>query len=171
MWLWYVRNEDFEGATIWLTKAGDFPVVSGDNSMANIFTALYLLEGMMLYIVCKVDQRNVRAVSRAYDEVSTLMRNLEKASKKVKIILPRWVKESGLCCTQKVFVFRLYHLKAYYRYIRYADNTCFGVLNTARKYAERYKDLLELGWIEHSEKVRYGGVVVFGEGLPLGVEQ
>lgn len=89
MWLWCVRNEDFEAATCWLTKAGDFAIMSNDDSLANIFTTLYLLEGMILYIVCRVDQRNVRAVAQAYKEVEALIKNLERISKNVKIILPR----------------------------------------------------------------------------------
>lgn len=89
MWLWCVRNEDFEAATVWLTKAGDFAIITADDSLANIFTALYLLEGMILYIVCRIDQRNVRAVAQAYKEVSSLIVSLEKTGKKVKIILPR----------------------------------------------------------------------------------
>lgn len=91
MWLWCVRNEDFEAATTWLTKAGDFTIVTADDSLSNIFTALYLLEGMVLYIVFKIDQRNVRAVAQAYEEVSSLIETLENIASKVKIILPRYV--------------------------------------------------------------------------------
>lgn len=91
MWLWCVRNEDFEAATVWLTKAGDFAITTADDSLANIFTTLYLLEGMILYIVCRVDQRNVRAVAQAYKEVESLIKSLQKAAKTVKIILPRSV--------------------------------------------------------------------------------
>lgn len=89
MWLWCVRNEDFEAATVWLTKASDFTIITSDDSLANIFTALYLLEGMILYIVCRTDQRNVRAVAKAYKEVSNLIGTLEKTAQKVKVILPR----------------------------------------------------------------------------------
>lgn len=89
MWLWSVRNEDFEAATVWLTKAGDFAITTGDDSLANILTTLYLLEGMILYIVCRVDQRNVRAVAQAYKEVESLIKSLQKTAKTVTIILPR----------------------------------------------------------------------------------
>lgn len=89
MWLWCVRNEDFDGATIWLTNAGDFSLVSADDSLTNVFTTLYLLEGMLLYIVCRIDQRNVRSVANAYKEVASLIASLEKIAQKVKIILPR----------------------------------------------------------------------------------
>lgn len=91
MWLWCVRNEDFEAATVWLTKARDFAITTGDDSLANIYTTLYLLEGMILYIVCRADQRNVRAVAQAYKEVEALIKNLEKTAKTVKMIVPRLI--------------------------------------------------------------------------------
>lgn len=50
-------------------------------------------------------------------------------------------------------MYRLWHLKAYFRYVKHADTTAFTYLNTARKYAEGFKNYLELAWIEHSEKV------------------
>lgn len=50
---------------------------------------------------------------------------------------------------------RLLHLKAYFRFVKYADNTSFNTLHTAKKCAEQYKNLLELAWIEHSEKVGF----------------
>lgn len=97
MWLWCVRNEDFESATVWLTKAGEFAIITEDDSLASVFTAMYLLEGMILYIVCRIDQRNIRAVAQAYKEVGTLISNLEKTAKKFKVILPRLAKRGWFC--------------------------------------------------------------------------
>lgn len=58
-------------------------------------------------------------------------------------------------------MFRLWHLKAYFRFVKLADNTSFNILHTAKKYAENYGNFLELAWIEHSEKV---GVCACDEG-------
>lgn len=63
--------------------------MTDEDSLANIFTAMYLLEGMLLYLVAKMDKRNVRAVAYAYKEIKVLMRSLETTAKTVKIILPR----------------------------------------------------------------------------------
>lgn len=52
---------------------------------------------------------------------------------------------------------RLLHLKAYFTFVKYADNASFNVLHAAKKCAEQYKNLLELAWIEHSEKVGFVG--------------
>lgn len=84
-----VRNEEWEAATVWFAKAGDFTIVTDDDSLANIFTAMYLLEGMLLYLVGKMDKRNVRAVAYAFKEIKVLMTSLETIAQTVKIILPR----------------------------------------------------------------------------------
>lgn len=131
-----IRNEEWEAATVWFAKARDFPVVTGDDTLANIFTALYLLEGLILFLVGKMDKRNVRAIAHAYKEITILVKSLEKATKVIKIILPRF-----------------YHLKAYYKFVKNNDSKAFGLLSTAKSYAEKYGNLLELAWIEHSEKV------------------
>ncbi|KAK9746116.1 hypothetical protein QE152_g6353 [Popillia japonica] len=136
MWLWSVRNDDWESATIWHSKIKNFSIGGGDqDSIANIFTALYLLEALLVFMVGKMDRRNIEAMSNAYHEIGILMNTLEKTLKVVKAIAPRF-----------------YHLKAYYKYIRYEENTAMTFLRKARNNAIKNENLLEESWLEHSEK-------------------
>lgn len=91
MWLWCVRNEKWDAATIWCLKTNDFTVITENDSLANKFTALYLLEGMILFLVTKLDKRNIKAVVKAENEIQILIRALDRAAKTSKIILPRQV--------------------------------------------------------------------------------
>ncbi|KAI4466740.1 testicular soluble adenylyl cyclase [Holotrichia oblita] len=134
--MWSIRNDDWESATIWHSKIRNFSIGGGDqDSIANIFTALYLLEALLVFMVGKMDRRNIEAMSNAYKEIGILMKTLEKTLKVVKAIAPRF-----------------YHLKAYYKYIRYEENTAMSYLRKARNNAIKYENLLEESWLEHSEK-------------------
>ncbi|KRT80176.1 hypothetical protein AMK59_7296 [Oryctes borbonicus] len=136
MWLWAIRNDDWESAALWHTKIKNFSIAGGDqDSIANIFTALYLLEALLIYMVGKMDRRNIDAMSNAYKEISMLLKTLEKTIKVVKVIAPRF-----------------YHLKAYYKYIRYEENSAMSLLRKAKNCAIKYENMLEESWVEHSEK-------------------
>lgn len=57
-------------------------------------------------------------------------------------------------CNYKNFLFcRLQHLKAYYRFIKHNDMKAFSMLDSAKNLAIKYENLIEVSWIEHSEKV------------------
>ncbi|KAK9746118.1 hypothetical protein QE152_g6353 [Popillia japonica] len=145
MWLWSVRNDDWESATIWHSKIKNFSIGGGDqDSIANIFTALYLLEALLVFMVGKMDRRNIEAMSNAYHEIGILMNTLEKTLKVVKAIAPRFYHLKAY--------YKFYHLKAYYKYIRYEENTAMTFLRKARNNAIKNENLLEESWLEHSEK-------------------
>ncbi|RZC42671.1 adenylate cyclase type 10-like [Asbolus verrucosus] len=135
MWLWCIRNEKWEAASLWCLKTSDFMVISENDSLANKVTALYLLEGMILFLVFKLDRRNIEAVIKAENEIKYLITAIERAAQFSKMILPR-----------------LYHLKAYFRYVKYNDNKTNDLLNKAKRYADKYGNALEISWIEHSLK-------------------
>lgn len=88
MWLWCIRNTEWEAAAVWYTKAKDFSINPDDN-LDNAFTALYLLEGLLLYLVGKMDKRNVKAISHTYSEINDLLKILMKTSKRCKTVIPR----------------------------------------------------------------------------------
>lgn len=84
-----LRTEDWESAIIWYTKAREFPVLEVDDTLNNIFTALYLFEGLILYLVDQIDRRNVRICTGIDTEINILSGTLKKISKKVPVIQPR----------------------------------------------------------------------------------
>lgn len=84
-----IRNEEWEAAGGWFAKIRNNVNVCTDDSLAHVYTALYMLEGLILYLVGKMDRRNIRAVAHVYDEISKLMNNLQTLSKTMKCILPR----------------------------------------------------------------------------------
>lgn len=90
MWLWCVRNENWDAADLWCIKTTEFMEISKTDSLANMFTALYLLEGLILYLVCKIDRRNMKAVLEAEAEIDFLLQELNAAFKVTSIIGPRF---------------------------------------------------------------------------------
>ncbi|KAJ3648253.1 hypothetical protein Zmor_020070 [Zophobas morio] len=135
MWLWCVRNEKWEQAATWCLKTQDFKIITENDSLANKVTALYLLEGMIIFLVAKLDKRNIKAVIRAETDIEILIKELQKASKTAKFILPR-----------------LYHLKAYYKFVKYFHLRVSSLLKRPHKLATKYGHQLEVSWLEHSGK-------------------
>lgn len=88
MWLWCIRNCEWEAASVWYTKARDF-TINPDDNLDNAFTALYLLEGLLLYLVCKMDKRNVKTIAHTYSDIRDLIQILDNTSKRCKTIIPR----------------------------------------------------------------------------------
>lgn len=88
MWLWCIRNSEWEAAKVWHNKAKDFSILPDDN-LANAFSALYLLEGLLIYIVNKMDRRNVRVAANIYSDINELISILNKTAKRCKGIIPR----------------------------------------------------------------------------------
>ncbi|KAJ3648252.1 hypothetical protein Zmor_020070 [Zophobas morio] len=136
MWLWCLRNEQWEEALIWSEEVDDFTSITLEDTLSNKFSAMYVLEGLLLYLVYKVDRHNTVSLYRVWAHIDKLIKALEKASKTAEIMLPR-----------------LYHLKAYYSFITTNKvETVHKLLDTATSYAQKHKDLLEEEWIEHSKK-------------------
>lgn len=123
---------------MWYIKAKDFTITPND-SYLNLITALYFLEGLILFLVCKMDKRNLADVTNAYNDINNLIKILEKATQKCKILQPRF-----------------YHLKGYFKFARDPDGagTALNLLQTGKKIAEKQQNTLEMSWIEHTEKVQ-----------------
>jgi adenylate cyclase 10 len=64
-------------------------IVEEKDTLANKITGLYLLEGLILFLVWKLDRRNIKAVIRTQQEIKQLLKALEKAARTSKVILPR----------------------------------------------------------------------------------
>lgn len=64
--------------------------------MANKITTMYLLEGLLLFLVNKMDKRNIKGILRTQNEIETLFKKAEKAVKTVKTLLPRYEKKNTI---------------------------------------------------------------------------
>ncbi|XP_060536145.1 adenylate cyclase type 10-like [Cylas formicarius] len=139
IWLWNIRTGNWEGAFIWEEDAMNFRLRSEGETVANLSTALYLLEGLIVLMVMKMDKKNIAAADGAARRIDQLLKELFKASKSVKIILPR-----------------LYHLKTYY-YLAKTNNytDAFKMIKKATDVATKFGNELELSWINHSQQAWY----------------
>ncbi|KAF5300894.1 hypothetical protein FQR65_LT09057 [Abscondita terminalis] len=136
MWLWCVRNEEFESAHVWngkISKTHKNP--QSDDSLNDLITNLYLLEGLLLFMVAKINKRNYEVIANTKHQVHSLIRILGNASNVSKIIIPRF-----------------HHLKAYFQLIEMSYLPTSNVLIKSKDSAEKHGNLLELAWIEHSDR-------------------
>ncbi|KAF5292379.1 hypothetical protein FQA39_LY03413 [Lamprigera yunnana] len=135
MWLWYVRNEDWEAATVWYLKIQNFRTTYAVESLNDLFTSLYFFEGLLIYLVEKINRRNIQAITEIHNEIYSLCRIMDNACKIIKVIIPRYL-----------------HLKAYFKYIQNLETKAFQLLEKAKGFALKYGNELELAWIGHSKK-------------------
>ncbi|XP_030764009.1 adenylate cyclase type 10-like isoform X2 [Sitophilus oryzae] len=133
LWLWNVRTENWEGAVIWEEDVMKMEVGDGAE---NLLTALYLLEGMIISMVRKIDKKSIGMVEYLTRKVNDIFKTLFKASKSVKVILPR-----------------LYHLKSYYHLVKTNNyQETIKMLRKATKLANKYGNEMEVSWITHNEQ-------------------
>ncbi|KAJ8924439.1 hypothetical protein NQ315_007236 [Exocentrus adspersus] len=134
-WLWEIRNENWEAATMWQESAWDFNIVDKGEDMSNLISGLYLLEGLIIYMVNKMDMKNLKASNRADALITSLFHKLDAASNYCALLKPR-----------------MWHLRAYYVMAKHNDyKTAFKHLKKAQKVAEKQHNDLEIEWIDHSE--------------------
>lgn len=85
-----MRNNDWDSAMIWHSKIDDFSIRGNTfETISDIFTGLYILEALLVYIVGKLDRRNIQVTASAYNQVDVLMKALEKETEAIKVIAPR----------------------------------------------------------------------------------
>ncbi|XP_057665067.1 uncharacterized protein LOC130899276 [Diorhabda carinulata] len=135
IWLWEIRNENWESAVGWQEAAWKIQFDPQIENTLHLITGLYLLEGLIIYLSYKMDRKHLQAVTRATNRINGLFSSLEKFQKKFKMILPR-----------------LYHMKGYFRIVKYNDyKGAMRYLKIGKKYAETCFNDLEIGYIRHSE--------------------
>ncbi|KAB0803414.1 hypothetical protein PPYR_00384 [Photinus pyralis] len=135
MWLWCVRNEEWEMATKWHLKIAMIDDdLMPDDSLNNMFTALYYMEGLLLYLVGKLN-KSMPDQTTILDKIETIIHSIQCASKIMKVIEPRFK-----------------HLLAYYLFAQNRVASAFSALYKAKVLAEKNGNLIEVAWIEHSEK-------------------
>ncbi|XP_018579406.1 adenylate cyclase type 10-like [Anoplophora glabripennis] len=134
-WLWEVRNENWEWAYMWEDLIFKFTIKGKGENINNLITALHLLEGLIIYMVNKMDTKNIRASEKADKFFCSLLQKMQKAAVIAPVLQPR-----------------LLHLQAYYIMAKYNDyKGAMKYLKKSHKVAEKHHNELEMGWIRHSE--------------------
>ncbi|KAG5893844.1 hypothetical protein JTB14_002570 [Gonioctena quinquepunctata] len=135
LWLWEVRNNNWEAAIVWQKAIWDFEVQAVGESMQNLITGLYLLEGLIIYLVNKMDKKNLQAIAKTNDRINAVFKIYEKVESGCRAISPR-----------------LYHLRAYYTIARNNDyKGGLKLLRKGRRCAELSNNEMELHFMKHSE--------------------
>ncbi|XP_072394694.1 adenylate cyclase type 10-like isoform X4 [Diabrotica undecimpunctata] len=136
LWLWELRNENWESAVGWQKTAFNFNIRRLEENTVNLKTMLYLLEALIIYLVYKMDRKHLSAVDKANKRINEIFVTLEKFHR-FKIILPR-----------------LYHMKGYYRIVKYNDyKGAMKLLRIGKKQADTHHNEIDAGFIRHSEMV------------------
>ncbi|KAJ9600063.1 hypothetical protein L9F63_009644 [Diploptera punctata] len=144
MWLWCVRNEQWDSASIWESHIHIPSLMLDKENVTNIICLLYLLEGKLIKIVSRLDMRDVQQVNKSFQELDRITRHILKASQSVRMALPRFN--------------ILYSL---YRHIRLHDVDAIRYLLKGKYIAQKHGNLLDLQWSEHTEKVWTGTIATF----------
>ncbi|CAG9833176.1 unnamed protein product [Diabrotica balteata] len=136
LWLWELRNENWESAVGWQKTTFNFNIRRLEENTVNLKTLLYLLEALIIYLAYKMDRKHLSAVDKANKRINDIFVTLEKFHR-FKIILPR-----------------LYHMKGYYRIVKYNDyKGAMKLLRIAKKHADAHYNEIDGGFIRHSEMV------------------
>lgn len=84
-----MRNDNWEAATVWQNLAWNYNIKEKGEQLNHVISGLYLLEGLIIYMVRKMDMKNLRASSKADSFICSLQRKMQKAAKIYPIIRPR----------------------------------------------------------------------------------
>ncbi|XP_044764606.1 adenylate cyclase type 10-like [Coccinella septempunctata] len=134
MWVWYLRNHQWENASMLekeLRKYGRRKIDSNNHAI----TFLYLLEGTLLSLVYRINRRSITGMADERREVERLLKKLRQEAR------------SRLCIKAK-----LYLLKAYYSYILENVDDTKKFLRKSRKLCAIHENNMVLLLLEHSEK-------------------
>lgn len=85
-----IRNENWEAATTWQKSAWDYTILAKGEKLNHLISGLYLLEGLIIFMVHKMDTKNYRVTGNVNRFFCTLFRKLEEISKYCLILQPRY---------------------------------------------------------------------------------
>lgn len=88
-----MRNKKFSGARYWQEFIWDFEFKKND-SLTNLITALYFLEGLLLFLSYKLDKKNYDDSREATKRIKKFFVLLKSEIENYKIILPRYMENS-----------------------------------------------------------------------------
>ncbi|XP_045467144.1 adenylate cyclase type 10-like isoform X3 [Harmonia axyridis] len=142
MWVWYLRNNRWENASM-LKKEVDMYRRQTIDTNNHAIDFLYILEGTLLTLVYKINKRSITGMIEGKIEVRRLIRKLHQVA------------------SSRLFIkAKFYLLKAYYSYILETRDTTQRLLRKCRKYCVAYEYKLVHFHSEHLEKAWFNTMSV-----------
>ncbi|CAH1124471.1 unnamed protein product [Ceutorhynchus assimilis] len=136
IWLWHIRTENWEGAYLWEEDVMNFDLRSEGETIQNLLTGLYVLEGLIVNMSRKMDDKNIQLADKLENKIEHFFKKMLKAGESNKIILPR-----------------IYHFKAYYHVcMTNKYNETFKRMRKAVTLASNMGNDMEISWIIHNEQ-------------------
>ncbi|KAF7401323.1 hypothetical protein HZH68_007143 [Vespula germanica] len=137
MWLWCIRNKEWDASKVWLEKKVGKKKTDEDLVAATL-TDLKELEGMLISYVYYMSNYDVKAIDiMAQIEVS--FQNIKNLLRIVKIVIPRYIL-----------------MKAYYFMVRGYKKIAIKILHKAKKISFKMNNKLIYGWAVHCKQAWEG---------------
>ncbi|KAL3286250.1 hypothetical protein HHI36_000760 [Cryptolaemus montrouzieri] len=136
MWLWCLRNEQWERAARfdqYIKTTSD--VHQGHVTIRTVLSLMYVLEGYLLLYVHKLNKSNINLARQYHKSVKSLLKLLEKESKFMVVLKSK-----------------LFALKAYYFFVKNDINKAFRWLQKSEKAAKKNGITLMEEWLKHTRK-------------------
>lgn len=86
-----MRNDNWEAAMVWQNLAWDYTIKGIGDKFSHVINGLYLVEGLIIYMVKKMDMKNLRECAKTETFISSLLCKLHKIANIYPLLLPRWV--------------------------------------------------------------------------------
>ncbi|XP_043285633.1 adenylate cyclase type 10-like [Venturia canescens] len=143
MWLWCVRMEEWEAASIWKSKQMKITNKINEHTIAGSITILRRLEGLLIYYVHKMGKRNAKALETILIDIQKLFKIVEKLLAVVEVIRARYVL-----------------MKSYYNMVKFRTKMAMKLLKRSKKIAVKMDNKLIYEWADHCEKAWTGSLSV-----------
>ncbi|XP_046753179.1 LOW QUALITY PROTEIN: adenylate cyclase type 10-like [Diprion similis] len=136
MWLWCVRNDDWEAAAVWGSKIPPIFFDYNADTTSDLLVALKKLEGLLILYVHRVDTKNAKANLLTHKEIRSLFKVIHTAVRPKSIAAPRFLL-----------------LRAYYKMIRNRTAAGMKLVQESQKLAFAQKNKMIHQWAIHCAKV------------------
>ncbi|KAL3288007.1 hypothetical protein HHI36_002459 [Cryptolaemus montrouzieri] len=134
IWVWYVRNEQWQESFDLFKEIIEYVSSELLNAEKMAIYAMYLFEGVLLYLVQRSRDRNMLIEYNLENEVMQVSKKIESLNVPT-ICLPRFT-----------------HLKAYHELYKNDERMNAVYLDKAIAVSHETGNLLEAGWIAHSKR-------------------
>lgn len=132
MWLWCIRNSEWEAMSFWEDKIQHIFNITSHDSIENAKSAVRVLEGLIIKLVTAMESKNLLEVIRTRKIIKVLSKSIEKSIKRVKIIRDRY-----------------YMLKAYLTKVECNDKQALKIMKKCKKICIRDQSLAHAKNCEH----------------------
>ncbi|KAI4504143.1 hypothetical protein M0802_000614 [Mischocyttarus mexicanus] len=137
MWLWCIRNKEWEASKIWMRK--NLKTDRNDEDIvAAIITDLKKLEGLLISYVHYANKRDVKAIL-IMEDIEVSFKNIKKVLSIVKIAIPRYVL-----------------IKAYYYMVRGHKRKAMKILQKTIKISIKMENKMIYKWALHCKQAWEG---------------